>query len=562
MKFIGKYEVLEEIDKSAVGTTYRARDNFRKRELVLKALRPLSNLDPVHKDEFCRELLFCSELTHRHLAKVLDLGEMEGGIYIATELLSGTGLQHLISQRQELALAQQLGILAQVCEGLGFAHSRGVAHGAVKPTNIVIDHNNDVTILDLGTAKWQSFILASGTRPEGLLPNYFAPEQILGQRFDSRSDLFSLALISYEFLTGRYPFQVPASLIPREIVHSDPPPVRTLNPDLPADLEELLGRMLKKNPDERLQTAEEFAAALYGTAQKIRRGSVSSPLPAAPAQDKAEPVRATTEPQVENGDTPARQQDSTASDENSGSMTAAVSSTVKTPKRENVHAGEDAAPWTARSYVASTGIRVEERGAAPPPPPVVQNTAPPINEAPVKVINEPKPAQMAPVPVSAVPVTVRSIPRARIRPSPATDKSLKRRVIAIAVGAILAIYMILNFISHQGLHASQTAVPAAAAAHPATAPVVNPNAGRALAPVENPSAVRAEPPSLADPEKTTEPAEQPFPRQQIKALWEAGNYAEALRLVDDFLVNSPANGEARTWKKRIRAAQEAEAAIK
>lgn len=555
MKFIGKYEVLEEIGKSAVGVTYRGRDNFRKRELALKLLQPLPKLDPVNKDEFSRELLLSSELTHRHLAKVLDLGDVESGIYIATELLAGTSLQRLIAERQELAIVQKLGILAQVCEGLGFAHSRGIAHGAVKPSNIIADHNNDVTILDLGTAKWQSFILASGNRPEGLLPNYFAPEQILGQCFDSRSDLFSLALVSYEFLTGSYPFQVPASLVPREIVHSDPAPARTLNSELPADLEELLCRMLKKNPDERLQTAEEFAAALYGIAQRIRRGPAASSV--APAEMPASENVA----EEENIGIP-QQQPSTPIEERPAPIPAVVS-TPKTPKREDVQAGVDAQPWTARSYAATSGTRPDERPPAQAAPPSTPKPPSVDAESPAKLTSESKPAQMcAPVPVTAVPVTVRTLPRPHMRPRPTPEKSLKRRIIVIAVGAVLAVYIILNFISHQGLHASQSATPASAATQPTAVSEVKANTGRVPAAVQTPTAPPSQPPSDAEPGQAAPPPEQQFPRQQIKALWEAGNYSEALRLVDDYLVMNPANGEARVWKKRIRAAQEAEAAIK
>ena len=131
MKSIGKYEVIDEIGASATGTKYRARDTFRKREVVLKVLHPIPTLEAAAKDTFCRELGLCAELMHRHLAKILDLGEVEGQVYIATELLSGADLRGLSAGNRELTIAQKIGILAQACEGLAFAHSREIAHGAI-----------------------------------------------------------------------------------------------------------------------------------------------------------------------------------------------------------------------------------------------------------------------------------------------------------------------------------------------------------------------------------------------------------------------------------------------
>ncbi len=116
--------------------------------------------------------------------------------------------------------------MAQVCEGLAGAHAHGIAHGNLKPSNIFVVDGRDAVILDFGVGYLQTLLIAAGTRLEGLLPNYLAPEQILGDTFDARSDLFSLAMVLYEVLAGRYPFDAPAGVIPREIVHSEPRPLR------------------------------------------------------------------------------------------------------------------------------------------------------------------------------------------------------------------------------------------------------------------------------------------------------------------------------------------------
>jgi len=593
MKSIGKYEVLDEIGASAAGVTYRARDNFRNRELTLKVLHPLPALDAALKEAFCRDLLLCSELTHRHLAKVLDLGEADGKIYIATAVLSGTDLRAVLAGTREMTISQKIAILAQACEGLGFAHSREVTHGAIKPSNIFVDNNSDVTIFDLGTAKWQALILGAGNRPEGLVANYFAPEQVLGHTVDSRSDLFSLALVGYELLAGKYPFQVPASLIPREIVHSEPEALRKVNPDIPEELEYLIARGLNKKPEERLQTAEEFAAGLYGIAQHLRR--------VAPAPT---PVQATE----------------SAASETSASVKAPEPET-KTPKRTDVQTGQVEQPWTARSYVAGPVNRTEDKApseptvqpmeseralspaqqAEPEPKPAEQaqprqlvtesvpasapsaqssSAPPPLTQPPARTINAassvppasartgdaaipPIKASVAPAPTRALAVPSKRIPQRRATPV----KPLKRRAVAIGLGAVLAIYLILNYLSHQGLHASQNQARNAqpVAAEKAPAPEVSRKSEPAAAPAEPTPAPVAEAPKAVEPPRS-EPKDDPnveqILRKQVKASWESGNYSEAMRLVDQVLLTNPANSEARTWKKRIRAAQEAEAAIK
>ena len=134
MTTIGKYEVLAEIASGATSTSYRVRDNFQKRELVLKLLQALPALDEASHDAFCRELALYSELTHRHLAKIVDLGEVDGRIYVVTKLLPGAGLLQYANDNRDLSIATKLGILAQACEGLAFAHSRGIRHGGIGRT--------------------------------------------------------------------------------------------------------------------------------------------------------------------------------------------------------------------------------------------------------------------------------------------------------------------------------------------------------------------------------------------------------------------------------------------
>ncbi len=222
MKSIGKYQVIEDLGGSAAGETYRVRDAFRNREFAVKVLHTVPGLTAEAKEQFCGHLASCAELTHRHIAKVHDLGEVDEGIFVATEWRSGMDLRRFMQENRDLPLDQKLAVIAQVAEGLAFAHSRGIAHGNLKPSNIFVDAARDVSILDFGIAKWLAALLAAGSRPEGLVANYLAPEQVLGQPFDARSDIFALGLMLYEFASGKYPFSADPGLIPREIVHSEP----------------------------------------------------------------------------------------------------------------------------------------------------------------------------------------------------------------------------------------------------------------------------------------------------------------------------------------------------
>jgi hypothetical protein len=180
----------------------------------------------------------------------------------------------------------------------------------------------------------------------------------------------------------------------------------------------------------------------------------------------------------------------------------------------------------------------------------------------------------APMTRGSVPAPGRSIASNRIQRKATAAKPLKRRVVAIALGAVLAIYVVLNYVSHQGLHASQNQSRSSSPVVPekGTIPGVR-NSERAAVPAESAPTPVTEPPTALEPpeaeprpepqaERKAELKSEQILRNQVKAFWESGKYSEAMRLVDQVLATSPGNPEARAWKKRIRAAQEAEAAIK
>jgi serine/threonine protein kinase len=550
MKTIGKYQVADEIGRSPAGVTCRARDPFRNRDFALKILSPLAALSAASKDQLYRDLAISWDLSHRHIAKVHDVGELEGGVYTATELLVGNSLEHFLATHT-VRMGDKLALLAQVCEALAYAHSQGLAHGNIKPGNIFVTDAGNAAILDFGTGTWQTLLLSSGVRLNGLLPNYLAPEQILGHPFDARSDIFAVGIILYEVLRGQYPFQAPAGLIPREIVHTDPEPLRKWNTLIPAELEEVATRALKKDPKDRFQTADELAANLYVLAQHLRREPPAPPEDAPALEIRTQGTR---KPEVP----------------------AAVAPPVETPV--SVASVPDPAPEEESQPVAAT-MTAPLLIAAPPPPltpePVLEPTAfgpPPLTTTPV--VQQAAPAIPSPVSASLVvdvapPPPPTRVAGAALRQPPSTppakaQKPGKRRLVTFAVGAVMALAMVGVIVVRQNQGAPdaspQGSVPSAATNIANQAPADVPERPKPAHVDAAPAAPPAQPAHVEPAPAQVEPEQ--VLRNQVRPLWEAGQYAQAMRLVDEVLTQSPANAEARTWKKKIRAAQEAEAAMK
>jgi len=478
---IGKYKLMEEMGVGAAGSTYHASDTFRNREMVLKVLNPAIIGTPELREQICRDLSASAELRHPHIIKVRDLGEVDGAIYIATELLTGVDLRWHIDRRI-LSLADKIDLMVQVCGALAFAHSKGVAHGNIKPGNIFVT-GKDATILDFGIGKCLASIVEAGGRPAALLPNYLAPEQILGKPFKAKSDVFSVAVVLYELLV-KYPFPADANLITREIVHTLPQPLRQLDSAIPEELDQLMLRALEKDPEKRLERADEFAAGLYLISQKLRGPG-------------------------------------------------AVPAAVVSPEPPVALAPPAFAPTFAST----------------PPAPV--EPVPVVLPAPAAAV--PTPPVTAPAPAMAAAQPVRGAPA----PQPAGSIT---RWIPYAVAAVLTFCISLSFFSRQSVRASQVK-PAASAIVPAhSAPQVTQPVAAPVPPTPTPVAP-AEVLPAAEP-APLKPSEEQVALNQVKALWASGKYAQALEKVDDLLADHPENMDGRIWKKKIRSAQDAEAAMK
>ena len=222
---IGKYRIVGKIGQGAMGEVYKAQDPLLNRFVAIKTIAPAFAAEPDFRRRFQREAQSAAQLNHPNIVTVFDFGEEDGLIYMAMELLEGRDLKDLIRSR-DAHLGDKLAIMEQLCDGLGFAHAKGVVHRDLKPGNIHVQPNGQVKILDFGLARLgDSDITRTGTVMG--TPNYMSPEQIRGQKVDARSDVFSLGAVFYELLCHHRPFEADSDhdvrfQIVRAIAGADP----------------------------------------------------------------------------------------------------------------------------------------------------------------------------------------------------------------------------------------------------------------------------------------------------------------------------------------------------
>jgi tetratricopeptide (TPR) repeat protein/predicted Ser/Thr protein kinase len=267
---LGRYEIVRELGKGAMGIVYLAKDPLIGRLVALKTIRPAAHADDDETKEFqqrfVREAQAAGILNHPAIVTVHDIGQDEatGVSFIAMEYVEGQNLKEALTTGRPLTFETIGDIIAQVAEGLDFAHSKGIVHRDVKPANIILIDGNRAKITDFGIAK-----IASGganlTSTGQFLgtPNYMAPEQIKGAPVDGRTDIFSLGICLYECLTRRKPFGGDSlTSISYKIVHEPFPPLLEINPQIPDSYEEVVGMCLQKDPSKRYQRGRDVAAAI------------------------------------------------------------------------------------------------------------------------------------------------------------------------------------------------------------------------------------------------------------------------------------------------------------
>ena len=387
---LGKYEIRRELGRGAMGVVYEAFDPLIQRIVALKTIRP-DQLAGGNAEEilarFRREAQAAGRLSHPNIVAIHDCGEDAGVWYIAMELVHGRELKEYFEKNERFATADAVRILSQILAALGYSHRLGVVHRDIKPSNIFLLPDGTVKVADFGIAHIESSELTQVGTVLGT-PAYMSPEQILGLPVDGRSDLFSVGVILYQFLTGERPFTGNATITMRKVLEEDPLPPSRFNVQIPGAMDAVVRKALAKKPEERFQSAEEFATALDAAAHSDREHSGETTM-APPSRSMAGSLGP---PAIASGTTSARK---------------IASGDVAAPKSQKaalavvaavVVVAIGVAVWFVTQRRADAPGRTVQAAAAPPP-----SVSPPPAPAGAGAGAGAGATPRAPIPASAVP---------------------------------------------------------------------------------------------------------------------------------------------------------------
>ena len=294
---ISHYRILEKIGSGGMGEVFLAEDTKLERRVALKFLPRHLTEDKEARTRFEREAKAAAALNHPNIVTVHEIGEHDGQVFIAMEYIEGQTLKELITVHRtpytvhpspiapsRLPLAQVIEIALQICSGLAAAHVKGIVHRDIKPQNILMDKNGMVKILDFGLAKLKG--ISSLTKESSTLGtiHYMSPEQTMGKDVDQRSDIWSLGVVLYEMLTGRFPFKGDyEQAVIYSILNEEPEKTTEIRKDIPPEFDRILEKALVKEPEDRYQHVDDLLVDL----KHLKRDSRSDRQPApAPSQSK------------------------------------------------------------------------------------------------------------------------------------------------------------------------------------------------------------------------------------------------------------------------------------
>jgi serine/threonine protein kinase/tetratricopeptide (TPR) repeat protein len=281
---VSHYQILEEIGDGGMGVVYRAQDTKLKRAVALKFLPSEMTRDEGARSRFVYEAQTASALDHPNICTIYEVDETpDGRVFIAMAFYAGESLKQRLS-RGPLPPLQAIDIAEQTAAGLGQVHRQGIIHRDIKPENLVVTENGVVKIVDFGVATLASLCPSADVWPSAGTVAYMSPEQATGDTVDQRSDIWSLGVVLYEMVTGKWPFSgVYNEVIIYSIVNLDPRPITAADEKLPAELERIVDKALVKKPADRYQSTDDMVNDLNALKAAVDAGgatvAVSKPPP-------------------------------------------------------------------------------------------------------------------------------------------------------------------------------------------------------------------------------------------------------------------------------------------
>ena len=274
-----RYQLIEPQGKGGMATVFRARDKMLERDVAIKLLRDDYSDDDEFRERFRQEARAAANLSHPNIVTVYDFGFDVGKLFIVMEYINGPDLKTLIRKQGRVSVKDAIYVMTQACAGIGYAHRAGLVHCDVKPHNFLVAPDRRLKVTDFGIARALSSIrhdeysdVVWGS------PQYFAPEQATGGAPSPASDVYSLGVILYELLSGTLPFVAPsAEELARLHLTETPVLLSEYIPDIPRALEEIVAKVLSKEPSRRYRTADQFGRVLE-TFGKRQPAPVSTPI--------------------------------------------------------------------------------------------------------------------------------------------------------------------------------------------------------------------------------------------------------------------------------------------
>ncbi|MGE3272082.1 MAG: protein kinase, partial [Chloroflexota bacterium] len=293
-RVLGHYELVARLGAGGMGAVYRGVHQTLQQPRAVKILRPDLANEPDVVARFRREAMIAASLRHPHIVLIYDVAEDQDIHYIVMDLLVGGSLRDVIRSSAPLPFARAMHLLGQLASSLDYAHGRGVIHRDIKPGNVMVSADDEVTLVDFGIARAadEARLTRSGTVVG--TAEYMAPESFTSEGSEKSSDLYALGIIAYELLTGHAPFRGNPTAVSYAQVNTPPPPARTFFADVPEAVEAVLLKQLAKGPAERFPDATSFVEALKAAGEGAARDNVPTtafdrptiaplpPLPQAP----------------------------------------------------------------------------------------------------------------------------------------------------------------------------------------------------------------------------------------------------------------------------------------